>query len=464
MALSATTIFEVNLGGSDTNGGGFDPTMGGTDYSQQTSPQVSVSNAVTNGTTTITSSTANFTSAMVGNLVYVSGGTGSITAGWYQVVTFTNSTTIVVDRSTGLTSGTGVTLHLGGALASPGQASGIMGTVGMTCYIKYNASAYVITTASYNVAGGCCQPPSSAFFVGYDTTRALYTPFQNRPTIQLQAGVSSATIFGNLNANYSLQSVILDANSQTSSACYNSSGEGFYVKVMNFSATGFLYNTQSLVCILCEATGALVGAANIFKAAAAFYCTSHDHLSTSPAFNLLSGAQFVCGCIAYGNAGQGFAIPGCYVLNCVAYNNSSHGFYFQNIQSPASSTLAVNCIAEANAAYGYDVNVGMGQMINCASYNNTSGRKNSASLWNADINPITGSGSFFTNAASHNFTLNNTAGAGALCRAAGFPSQISELSLTLNYMDVNAVQHQDTGGGPAGLPPEPIIIARGTPF
>jgi hypothetical protein len=272
-------------------------------------------------------------------------------------------------------------------------------------------------------------------------------------------------MFGNLNANYSLQSVILDANSQTSSTCYNSSGEGFYVKVMNFSTTGFLYNTQSLVCILCEATGALVGAVNIFKAAAAFYCTSHDHLSTSPAFNLLSGGQYAYGCIAYGNAGQGFAIPGSYVLNCVAYNNSSHGFYLYNLQSPASSTFAINCIAEANAAYGYDVNVGMGQMINCASYNNTSGRKNNASLWNADINPIIGSGSFFNNAAGGNFGLNNTAGAGALARAASFPPNFgAALSSTLNYRDVGAAQHQDTGGGAAGLPPEPIIIARGTPF
>ena len=77
MAITTTTVLEVQHGGSDTNGGGFDPTMaGGTDYSQTTSAHISVTDGVTNGTTTITSATAAFTSGVVGNLVYVSGGAG----------------------------------------------------------------------------------------------------------------------------------------------------------------------------------------------------------------------------------------------------------------------------------------------------------------------------------------------------------------------------------------------------
>jgi hypothetical protein len=106
MAKGAAAVWEVRppAVGSDTNGGGYDSIISGagTDYSLQNAAQVSVTDAVTNGTTTVTSATAGFTSAMVGNACYLSGGTGSVAADRYFVTGFTNSTTITVDRSTGL--------------------------------------------------------------------------------------------------------------------------------------------------------------------------------------------------------------------------------------------------------------------------------------------------------------------------------------------------------------------------
>lgn len=107
MPIGAACVWEVRTTGNDTNGGGY--AGGGTDWSQQDAAQYSVTDGVTAGTTTITSATANFGTDVVGNVMYVQGGSGSITAGWYQIVSRTNSTTIVVDRSTGLTAGTGVT-------------------------------------------------------------------------------------------------------------------------------------------------------------------------------------------------------------------------------------------------------------------------------------------------------------------------------------------------------------------
>ena len=76
MALSASTQIEIRSGGSDTNGGGY--VSGGTDWSLFDSPQYSVTTGTTFGTTTINSSTANFGTDVVGNLISVSGGTGSI--------------------------------------------------------------------------------------------------------------------------------------------------------------------------------------------------------------------------------------------------------------------------------------------------------------------------------------------------------------------------------------------------
>jgi len=420
MALSANTVLEVRTTGSDTNGGGFVTGASGTDWSQQDTAQYSVTDGVTNGTTTITSATAAFGTDVVGNLIYVQGGTGSVVAGWYQITARTNSTTITVDRNTGLTAGTGVTLRIGGALASPGQAGAIATVAGMTVFIKYNASPYIVTTASTNVSGGCVSGTSNTAYIGYDTTRSMWVwPVQaNRPTIQLNSGVTSATIFGNLNATYFLQSMILDGNTQTGSRCCQNSGDWFYVKGMN-GVTGGLTQNSPARAILCEVTGCSALPTN---AQFCFFCTAHDNSLTSANFGAFQGTpasvhQF---CLAYNNTNcSGFA-NAVFASNCVSYGNGQHGFDCGN----QNFSNIINCIAENNTSYGFRTNVGYVQIVNCAAYNNTAGRSVSAAggkIW-ADFNPINGSGSFFTNAASQDFTLNNTAGAGALCRGTAFPT------------------------------------------
>src|ERR1039458_446997 len=117
MSLPVTTIWEVRpTVGSDTAGGGFDPAIAGagTDYSQQNAPNStgnnkSTTDGVGTGSTTINSATASFTSAIVGNIVYFD-------TQWYEVTAFTDSANVVVERAT--TSGTGLVLNIGGALAT----------------------------------------------------------------------------------------------------------------------------------------------------------------------------------------------------------------------------------------------------------------------------------------------------------------------------------------------------------
>lgn len=72
---------------------------------------LSVTDAVTNGTTTITSATGGFTAAMVGSVVYLSGPT---TEKFVQVVSRTSANAIVVNTT--VAAGTGITLRIGGAL------------------------------------------------------------------------------------------------------------------------------------------------------------------------------------------------------------------------------------------------------------------------------------------------------------------------------------------------------------
>ena len=100
----------------NTNGGGYDPGISGaaTDYSQQNSAQASGTHGTTTGTTTFTDATAlAFTSAMVGNAIYITG-TGQ-TTGWYFVTAYSSSSVVTLDRSPG--TGTLATWHLGGGWA-----------------------------------------------------------------------------------------------------------------------------------------------------------------------------------------------------------------------------------------------------------------------------------------------------------------------------------------------------------
>jgi len=176
-AITATTAWEVRSGSAATNGGGFDIATAGTNMAifdnknaagcsscQSASVNISTTDAVTNGTTTITSATANFSSAIVGNVIYVTGGTGSITAAWYQVATFTNSTTIVVDRSTGLTTGTGATMNIGGALDLPTTANSVPVVAGNTIWVK--GASYTVANATY--ANGTVSAP--IWWVGFTST------------------------------------------------------------------------------------------------------------------------------------------------------------------------------------------------------------------------------------------------------------------------------------------------------
>jgi len=434
MALSANTVLEVRRTGSDTNGGGFVTGAAGFNYSLYDAATVNVADAVANGTTTITSATANFV-AVIGNIIYLQGGSGSLVAGWYQVLTNANATTITVDRV--VAAGTGITMRIGGALASPGQAAAIATVAGMMVFIKYDATPYSITTATTNVSGGCISGLASTFYSGYDTTRSHCVVGENRPTLQLAPGVSTATIFGNLNADYFMGSLIIDGNGQTASKGCNTSGLWFNVKVMNCLAAGIQQNAAARA-IFCE-----VISCQVIPLAVTFAWGCYVYGSTNIA--VAGGAiqsQQAVNCISAVSNRSGFAFTNHGVwVNCIAYNNTESGFNFHN-----TSGTAINCISEYNGAYGYRSNTTTVQqlMINCADYGNITAR-NQAGRLIRDLNPITGFSSFFVDAAGGNFTLNDTSGAGAAAKAAGFPDAFIGLPSTLDYSDLGAVQHEDLG-------------------
>src|SRR6476661_2332193 len=145
MALSNTGEFEVNILGSDLNAGYFNPSgaSAGTDYSQSVTPILTLADVVTNGTTTVTSATGGFTAAMVRNGINIA---GTI----YEIVSRSDSNTVIVDRAASAASGQSA--RVGGALASPGKAAGAM-TNGTRMWIKQGTYP-IDLTATANTSGG----------------------------------------------------------------------------------------------------------------------------------------------------------------------------------------------------------------------------------------------------------------------------------------------------------------------
>lgn len=438
MALAATTVLETRTGGSDTNGGGFNSAAAGEDHSRQDAAEIAVADAVTNGTTTITSVSGLFTVAadVVGNVLYIAGGTGSITADRYEIKTRVSDTEITVDRSTGLTAGTGVTVNVGGALATPGELGNVLdidGVAGMKAHIK--SGTYSLSTSTPNTSGGPCHLPTAAekyHIIGYETTRedggakpVLDSNAQTGVTLWLTASSSSSNpqILENLKA---------DGQDGASTI-------GFSLAVNNRNnakdceavdcPTGFTGGTS----LNCLATGC---ATKGFAGAGDTSATGCTATTCAIGFGLTGDDVTLARCLAHANTGDGFAIGSRVTVDrCTAQGNGGDGF-----QASANSTVFLSCLSVSNTGYGFNT-AASSMLFDCATHNNTSGATNTAPfiLGNTAL-----SGDPFENQAGDDFRPNNTAGAGAVLRAGaiGVPGQTTNL-------DIGAVQHEDPAGGGA---------------
>lgn len=458
MAMLAATVWEIRTAGNDLNGGGFLTGAAGVDFSQQDAKNtvgnnISTTDVVTNGTTTITSATASFTADMVGNVIYLQGGTGAVVASRYRVVTFTNGTTVVLDRSTGLTAGTGVTMNIGGALASIGIAFSSTATIpvaGNKFYIK--AGTYSVTTATQNVSAGVVNTGLGVYIKGYQTTREdMGTP----PLIQATGGINTFNMF-NLSsaAQPMIKNVSVDCAGGALTRAFAVGGSSAAIvwrcRAANCTNNGFQSNSIGSQIVLCSATGCSTNPA--FNCTNMYGCVAFSN--TISGFLSNTGTRCVwVRCISYANSGaasDGFESAGNQgsFFNCVAFNNGRSGFRLTSGQ-----VFLQNCIAQGHAAgFGFThVSNEQGLVLqSCAGFDNASGNVSlGTGSFNQNNDFVTGTGSFFTNAAAGDFSLNNTAGAGAAARAVGQPGVFPE-GLTTGFLDIGAAQHQDGGGGGGG--------------
>lgn len=165
----------------------------------------------------------------------------------------------------------------------------------------------------------------------------------------------------------------------------------------------------------------------------------------------------VIGCTIDGNGDDGIAINGGAPRAVAAvYGNSIYNCD-DAISLPTvfaigsdGSLLVVNNIIYSCTGYGVNNSSGTdfveALVLNNAMGSLTSGRLNGFGNLE-EISSISLTGDPWTDAANGDFTLNNTAGAGAACRTVGFPTDIDHDGSTDNYADIGALQHQDSGGG-----------------
>lgn len=462
MAIASTTVWEIRATGSDTNAGGYNParTGAGVDYSQQAAAQISVTDAVANGTTTVTSATAGFVTGSgghTGNLAYIGGA-------WYEITSVTNSTTVVVDRT--VTTATGLTLKVGGALATVGACNAVK-VSGNLAWLK--AGTYTSATRQdwSDTAAGTWDGSTAnqTRLIGYNATRGDNPRgLSNCPA--LTGSAAGVDVFGYTGAAVYVANIVIDGA--------NTSRDGLVELGTGTTARG---GTVQVVTVKrCSRYGANFSAAAGTVHAAFVRVTAMKAASTA-AFRGASAAMMNY-CVADNNACNGWSHGGNNeadtLVRCIACHNTGGGFVGDNYLGSASFA---HCVAYRNGAGGWNVADGsfeaVVQLLNSLAYGNTGGygvKGKTRSLALAAVNynayGSNTSGSYFGWSASGNdvslsadpytgadaasvaacdtiddvfalFRPNATAGGGGALRGAGFPA----------YSDIGAAQHQDAGGG-----------------
>jgi hypothetical protein len=476
MPASTSLIWEVRSTASDNNGGAFKAGAAGTDRSQQDAAQVAINNStITCTTPAANSNTLTFTSgytpsaADVGNVVQILTGT-NINAGFYEITAQT-ATTWTLAGAANLTTaggaGSAITGNMGGALATIGKLAGAM-LASNKAFVK--ATATYTTTATITFAQSAGDPTTGVTptrVEGYTTTRGD----GGRATLQLQTNTNLTGLNGTGTGIW-FSNFIVDCNSLSGSTGIAISFSSLVsnCKVINFQSRGFNGTGGFSAFYDCEASGGSGFASGGFSNAGSpmvyVRCWSHNN-AAGPGFNLVRCTAFYC--LATNNAAEGFLIAsgdgtGPILVNCLSHGNGSHGI---NIANNQYRTIAIlGCLLTSNTGYGLVFAAAAGDaasvmMDGNAYWNNTSGTRQNIDDGTVTttypqnaVAPYTSSrdvsltGNPYTNAATNDFTLNNTAGAGAAARAHGPFNSFTGAGLSVaGFGDMGPLQHQEAAAG-----------------
>ncbi len=411
MALPSTTVWEVQTGGNDLNGGGFNSASGGVDWSTVAGQQATLTTASTGNivTATIDVDAGDYTcsDSDVGNILNITG--GSATPGSYTI-TARASQTWTLDRSAGA-SGNTVIGRMGGAKGSPGGLGAVLAAHGVAKHKGFvKSGTYTLSNAAANVSGGPLDLGvgnmlnNDCFIEGYETTRG---DLGAKPEINCGAITPSPgeviSLDGANGAPHHLVNFHIDGNNKS---------------IYGIRGSGVLHNSISH-CLVEKCDGSAGVRGVIASHSKVQNCVAQGFWFCTTVFCWADACQtygFVAGNGAYGciasnisfSSGAGFRqYYG--VFNCVAYNCTGDGFMQYNDE------IIANCISINSAQYEFEMGP-FGVLINSASWVTGSGRTNGQA---ADYNPITLTADPFVDAANGDFRLNNHPSGGLLCRGAG---------------------------------------------
>jgi parallel beta helix pectate lyase-like protein len=461
-AISSASVWELRTTGSDSNGGFFVAGASGTDYSQQDAAQYTFTDlASTNATTNpciVSSASHNFVAADVGNGLQITNGT-NWNAGWYQIVSVSSNNATLDRACGGVASITGGTYAVGGALATWATAIGTAGTAiaGNTVWVK---SGTFTLTAAVTLQNSGTETAGPIIVHGYHTTRG-----DQDGTQPLLTTATNSTSLINPNAKLRWQFINLHmtntAGTRASGFNCTAGGAPGYMAFTNLVMDGFS------TAFLCGNIGAANGINNSvlqnsevknctgngieFGGTAVFIMNNYIHGNTGSGIDTGAslGSANIIGNFVASNSSRGIKHDNDTATNMILINNTVYSNTSDGIYSPLTSASSLEFILMNNVIYGnggFGVNITnsttAGILINQnnAYGSNTSGARSGIAAGANDVtltaDPLTSS----TNAA-----LNNTAGGGAACRAAGFAGVMTAGGT--GYIDIGALQHQDAGSG-----------------
>lgn len=453
MALSAAIEWDVRTTGSDSNGGGFKKGATGTDRSQQNSAQLTIDNSTV--TATITGTTITFTggytpsSADVGNVVNIISTTGGTppTLTRYEI-TAQSSSTWTIGTASGASGATITSAKMGGSLATIATATGAAVT-GNSVHIK--SGTYTLTSAV--AIGGAL----TLIISGYNST---HNDYGTKPLITTATNSTQLFTGGTLDVLFFLN-LSMSNTASTRGDGFRATSNYPTVFFMDCVLDGFDKGIngdngsstnvcQVIYCVNTEIKNCATAAITSFQFQVALHgCNIHDN--TQYGVHLLTGNQpLSCVDTVFANNGKyaiifDSATGNAQITNCVFYNNglTFSGHPFAAISTGGNAITITNTIMFGGGA-NYIAN---GYVLGRCNAMDSAGMGSTTYVTKGDVSLTADP---FTNAASNDFSLNSTSGAGAACRLAGFPG-VSVLGT--GFADIGAIQTTTSGGGGSGAGP-----------
>lgn len=322
--------------------------------------------------------------------------------------------------------------------ATPGKA--VAAGLAAGDIVNIGPGTYTLSTSTPNVAGG----PVNISGESEDSSPIIFQAEDSNDKPVIDAGVQTGiSIFSIGTYGGALRCIDLVVDGQDGAGNKGFSLDKTAGSAFRCRAVDCPTGCENGVFVACEADSC--GTAGFSLVAMALGCVAKNCVVG------FAGGYRMVNCVSHANTSHGFTLASMdgagYLTYCTAYDNDGDGF---RLEAYCRDSLIANCLAVANVGYGFNRSSASGNgghwILNCAAgYPNTGGNTNGYTSGVTNIGFVSLTADPFVDPAGGNFALNNTAGGGALLRAAGFPGAFPG-GLTISYPDIGAVQHQDAGG------------------